>query len=69
MKNNEKNRVKLAREVVASWSMDELVTFAEHFLIEHYRASPYSFDEEWAEFIEEEEEEEEEESVDILLTT
>jgi len=54
MKNTEENRLKLAREVVASWSMDELVTFAEHNLMEHWRASPDDFEEEWPEFIEDE---------------
>lgn len=54
MKNNEVNRTKLAREVVASWSMDELVTFAEHNLIEHFRASPDDFEEEWETFMEDE---------------
>jgi len=54
VKNNEENRTKLAREVVASWSMDELVTFAEHNLIEHFRASPDDFDEEWSLIFDEE---------------
>ena len=54
MKNNDENRTKLAREVVASWSMDELVTFAEHNLIEHFKASPDEFDEDWSIIFDEE---------------
>lgn len=54
MKNTEESRLKLAREAVASWSMDELVTYAEHCLMEHYRASPDDFEEEWETFMDEE---------------
>ena len=55
MKNTEENRLKLAREAVANLSMDELVTYAEHCLMEHYRASPDDFEEEWETLMDEEE--------------
>ena len=46
--NNEDTREKLAREVVDSWDMDDLVGFAVDRLLDDYQLNPCQFDEDWS---------------------
>ena len=45
--NNEENRAKLAQEVVDSWEMDTLASYAIDHLIEYYKHDNDGFQEDW----------------------
>ncbi len=53
--NNEDTREKLAREVVDSWDMDDLVCFAVDRLLDDYQLNPDQFEEDWVTMFPEEE--------------
>ncbi len=53
--NNEDTREKLAREVVDSWDVDDLVGFAVDRLLDDYQLNPDQFEEDWVTMFPEEE--------------
>ncbi len=57
--NNEDTREKLAREVVDSWDMDDLVGLAVDRLLDDYQLNPDQFEEDWVTMFPEEEKENE----------
>ena len=55
--NNEETREKLAEEVVESWDMDNLISFAFERLKDDYQLNPDQFEEDWITMFPEEEKE------------
>ena len=54
--NNEDTREKLAREVVDSWDMDDLIYYAIKRLTEDYKKDDLAFEEDWVTMFPEEKE-------------